>query len=89
MKRDWIDEAARLFQADKTDRLTNHNHCEECAVHDQTLINSSIDTIGLEQLGNPGWAPICFCSDEGKKYYMPSLIRLRIETIDDEFYFEQ
>ncbi|MEH6471927.1 MAG: hypothetical protein V7752_11805 [Halopseudomonas sp.] len=86
---DWINEAKRHFRMTKPRHFTNYNHCEECAEHDQTLINCSIDTIGLEELGNPGWDPLCFCSAEGKKYYMPALIRLCLETIDDQFYFEQ
>ena len=32
---------------------------------------------------------MCFCSVEGKKYYMPALIRLCLETIDDDHYFDQ
>lgn len=85
----WIDEAKRIFRMDKPEHFTNHEHCCECEEHDQTLIRSSIDEIGLEELGNPGWDPICFASSEGKKYYMPSFIRLSLDTIDDEFYFAQ
>ena len=46
-------------------------------------------TIGLDELGNPGWVPICFCSEEGIKYYMPAFIRLSFETIANDFYFGQ
>ena len=83
----WIEDSKKIFFAKKPEHFTNFGHCEECAEHDETLINSSIDTIGLEELGNPGWDPICFSSEEGKKYYMPSLIRLSLDTIDSEFYF--
>lgn len=89
MSMDWINEAKRIFCMDKPKHFTNYKHCEECEEHDQTLVNSSIDTISLEELGNPGWDPICFSSAEGKKFYMPALIRLSLETIDDDFYFGQ
>lgn len=85
----WIEEAKRVFAADKPEHFTNYTHCEECAEHDQTLKQADIDQIGLEELGNPGWDPLCFSSSEGKKYYMPALIRLSLETIHDEFYFGQ
>jgi hypothetical protein len=41
------------------------------------------------ELGNPGWDPVCFCSNNGKKYYMPAFIRLSLETMREEFYFGQ
>lgn len=74
---------------EKPKHFTNYKHCEECEEHDQTLINSSIDTIGLDELGSPGWDPICFSTEKGKQYYMPSFIRLSLETMGDEFYFGQ
>ena len=86
---DWISEAKRVFLAEKPEHFTNYQHCEECMEHDETLLNSTIDTIGLEELGNPGWDPICFCSAEGVKYYMPSFIRLSLTSMDNEFYLEQ
>ncbi len=86
---DLIEEAKKLFKAEKPEHFTNYTHCEECAEHDQTLLNSTIDTITINELGYPGWDPICFSSVEGKKYYMPSLIRLSLETVLDELYFSQ
>ena len=86
---DWFDEAKRVFLVEKPEHFTDFNHCEECADHDETLRSSSVEQIGLEQLGNPGWDPLCFCSTEGLKYYLPALVRLSVETIEREFYFEQ
>ncbi|WP_421868839.1 hypothetical protein [Motiliproteus sp.] len=86
---DWITEAKRLFRMEKPEHFTNYRHCEECEEHDQTLIGATLDSIGLEELGNPGWDPICFATNEGKKYYMPALIRLSLETLDNDFYFAQ
>jgi len=85
----WILEAKRVFDVPKPEHFTNYKHCEECAEHDETLINSDIDTIGLDELGKPGWNPICFCSEEGQKYYLPAFIRLSLETMSDDFYFGQ
>ncbi len=87
---DWVNRAKKIFYCEKPQHFTNYRHCEECQEHDETLIGSSIDSISLEELGNPGWDPICFCGDEGKKYYMPAFIRLSLETMDsNDFYLEQ
>jgi hypothetical protein len=86
---DWVQKAKILFESERPEHFTNYKHCEECAEHDETLRNAEIDTIGLDVLGNPGWDPICFSTVEGKKYYMPSFIRLCLETIENEFYFGQ
>lgn len=80
---DWKQEARRLFSVPKPAHFTNYQHCCECAEHDQTLINCDVDSIGVEQLGNPGWDPLCFCSEEGFIYYMPALVRLTLDTIAD------
>lgn len=85
----WCSQASELFRMDKPEHFTNHEHCDECAEHDQTLLNSSIAEISMKELGNPGWDPICFASAEGTKYYMPALIRLCFETLQDDFYFAQ
>ena len=86
---DWIKESKKIFNLDKPAHFTNYKHCEECAEHDETLLSANIDCIGLSELGNPGWDPICFCTPIGKKYYMPSFIRLSLETINKEFYLGQ
>ena len=87
---DWIEEAKKLFAAKKPDHFTDFEHCSECAEHDETLLRSSIDRISLVELGNPGWDPMCFCSPEGIEYYFPALVRLSLETAEnDEFYFDQ
>ena len=62
----------------KPSHFTNYQHCEECAEHDQTLREHDRDTLGLDQLGNPGWDPLCFCTPEGKAYYFPTLARLSL-----------
>jgi hypothetical protein len=86
---DWIEQAKTLFNLEKPAHFTNFNHCEECAEHNQTLINSDIERIGLSELGNGGWDPLCFCSTDGMKYYLPALIRLCFESMETDFYFAQ
>lgn len=86
---DWFEEAKTLFNAPKPTHFTNFTHCDECAEHDRTLLESDVERIGLTELGNPGWDPICFCSEDGKKYYLPALIRLSVDTIASDFYFDQ
>ncbi|NNE63820.1 MAG: hypothetical protein HKN34_07045 [Gammaproteobacteria bacterium] len=86
---DWIKEAKKKFAAKKPQHFTDFNHCAECAEHDKTLLASSIDQIGMNELGNPGWDPLCFCSAPGIDYYIPALLRLSLDTVTNEFYFEQ
>jgi hypothetical protein len=61
--------------------FTNYRHGCQCAEHDAVLTASDVNAIGLQQLGNPGWDPLCFTSAEGLLYYMPALIRLTLETM--------
>lgn len=85
----WVEVAAELFHARKPEHFTNYRHCCECAEHDETLLNSEIETIGMAELGNPGCDPICFTSPEGKKYYVPAFVRLTLETMTGDFYLDQ
>ena len=62
---DWVQHAKRLFRMPKPVHFTTYRHCCECAEHDETLLAYDIDSIGIEQLGNPGWDPLCFVSVEG------------------------
>ena len=84
-----FDEAKLVFNEIKPAHFTNFNHCEECAEHDRTLLETDVDQISLNELGNPGWDPLCFCSEVGKKYYLPALIRLSLDTVGTDFYFGQ
>ena len=88
---DWKNQAKQIFDMPKPEHFTNYRHCCECAEHDQTLLSCDVDSIGLAELGNPGWDPLCFCSPEGFIYYMPALVRLTLDTIDDpkQSYLEQ
>ncbi|WP_109124866.1 hypothetical protein [Dyella sp. C11] len=69
-----VDEAFGLLS--KPDHFTNYTHCPECADHDELLRNRTRDTLTFQDVGNPGWEPMCFSSAEGVAFYMPSLARL-------------
>lgn len=88
---EWKQQAKLIFNVAKPIHFGNYRHCCECAEHDQTLSASDVGSIGLEQLGNAGWDPLCFSSADGLLYYMPALIRLTLDTIDNpqETYLEQ
>jgi hypothetical protein len=61
-------------------------HCCECMEHNQTLASHTPETIGMDELGNPGWDPICFASDPAFVYYMPAMVRLALSS---EYYVDQ
>jgi hypothetical protein len=86
---DWKRQAKLIFNVPKPTHFGNYQHCCECAEHDETLLASDVDSIGLHELGNPGWDPLCFSSAEGLKYYMPALVRLTLDTMDNHTYVDQ
>jgi hypothetical protein len=71
------------------ENFTDRDHCEECAEHDETLRSCTPESIGLEQLGNPGWDPICFVLPDAFKYYFPALVRLALDSEGNNSYLEQ
>ena len=86
-----IAEAKILFCGDARPSafIRDTDHCCECAEHEATLQSHDQDSIGLEQLGNAAWDPICFISPAGYKYYFPALIRLAINDKDKTGYLDQ
>lgn len=68
----------------RPEHFTNYTHCEECAEHDAVLRSREISTLRIADVGNPGWDPICFTTDEGFAYYFPALARLALAEPDHE-----
>jgi len=85
----WLEESKALFATPRPEHFTNYQHCDECFEHDQTLLNSTIDDIGMEELGNPGWDPMCFVEPEGLIYYFPALVRLCLDSSEEWSYIGQ
>jgi hypothetical protein len=72
-------------------RFTNRDHCCECAEHDDLLRSRDLDSIVVEDVGNPGYDPMCFATDEAFLYYFPALARLALAApvAGRGWYFEQ
>ena len=85
----WKRSDEQLFWAPRPQYFTNANHCCECAEHDETLLRGEMQSIGLHGLGNPSWAPLFFATVQGKKYYLPAMVRLSLDTVTEEFYLAQ
>ena len=66
----------------RPEHFTDFAHCEECAEHDEVLRSRDIHTLRIEDVGNPGWDPICFISTAGFAYYLPALARLALAETD-------
>ena len=62
----------------KPEHFTNYEHCEECAERDETLRLHDRATLKVQDIGNPGWDPLCFASPQGKAYYFPALARFAL-----------
>jgi len=86
---DWSARAKQVFKLTKPEHFTDYTHCCECEEHDTTLRSCDVDSIGLGELGNPGWDPMCFATAIGKLYYTPALVRLSLDTLSTGFYLEQ
>jgi hypothetical protein len=67
----------------RPDHFTNFRHCCECAEHDELLRSRDRETLGIEDVGNPGWDPLCFTSAECLLYFLPALGRLALEQPAD------
>lgn len=67
----------------RPEHFTDFQHCDECAEHDDTLLRRTPDTITCQDVGNPGWDPICFISAAGFRYYLAGLARLVFEEPTD------
>lgn len=80
---------AAFAEVPRPARFTDRDHCCECAEHDDTLAAFERDTIGLAQLGNPGWDPLCFVLPEAFLYYFPAMARLVLDPEGDDGYLEQ
>jgi hypothetical protein len=66
----------------RPEHFTNYTHCCECAEHDDVLRSRDLETLSIEDVGNPAWDPICFISPEGFAYYLPALCRLALSPED-------
>jgi hypothetical protein len=55
------------------------------------LRSRDIDSLTIDDLGNPGWDPICFVTYKAFLYYFPALARLALEqpSCGHAWYFEQ
>lgn len=75
----------------RPEHFTDHTHCCECSEHDALLCSRGRDTLSLDDVGNPGWDPICFVTNEGFAYYFPALARLALLEPHGAcaWYFEQ
>ena len=69
----------------RPEHFTNYRHCPECAEHDELLRSRNLKTLSLADVGNPGWDPICFVTNEGFKYWMPALAKLALEPETEQY----
>lgn len=76
----------------RPEHFTDFEHCDECLDHDEVLRSRDLDTLSMAEVGNLGWDPICFLTDDGFRYYFPALARLALSTpaqASDSWYGDQ
>jgi hypothetical protein len=74
-----LSDIRKACEAARPERFTDRNHCCECAEHDDLLGSRDLDSLMIEDVGNPGWDPICFVTDHAFLYYFPALARLALD----------
>ena len=62
----------------RPEHFTNFSHCEECAEHDETMRSCSLHELGSKHVGNPGWSPIPFLTEQAFGYVFPRLLELSL-----------
>jgi hypothetical protein len=72
-----IDEA--FGREPRPEHFTDYRHCCECAEHDELLRSRDPATLTIDDVGNPGWDPLCHISAEGFRYFLPALARLALD----------
>ncbi|MEZ6061019.1 MAG: NUDIX domain-containing protein [Planctomycetaceae bacterium] len=83
-----IDQLTGAFRnARRPEHFTDYSHCDECAQHDRLLQSIDRDDLRLKHVGNPGWDPITFVSDDAYRYLLPGLAR--VMTRNPEQYFQE
>jgi hypothetical protein len=63
----------------RPEHFTDYRHCCECAEHDELLRSHDPATLTIDDVGNPGWDPLCHISAEGFRYFMPALAGLALD----------
>lgn len=76
---------------ERPEHFTDYRHCCECFEHDELLRSRDNETLRLEDVGNPGWDPLCYVDASGFAYFFPGLARLALEmpTADRDWYLPQ
>jgi hypothetical protein len=75
----------------RPEHFTDYTHCAECAEHDELLRSRDNDTLRSEDVGNPGWDPLCYVAPAGFGYFFPGLARLALSepSPQEEWYAPQ
>ena len=88
-----IANAYQVFsEIEKPQHSTNYSHCEECAEYDEMLSTVEKRDLSIEQIGTVCWGPVPFLTPEATAYYIPRLIELAAEGVENkdlEPYFNQ
>ena len=74
---DWIDRGSEVFQSARPSGFINCS-CLECREHEATLSKTDVSSLTMKEVGRPGWSALCMASVDGKKHFLPAMIRLAL-----------
>jgi hypothetical protein len=73
----------------RPEHFTDYTHCEECREHDDTMRARELHSLTIEDLGNPGWDPVCFLTPDAFQYWFPAFVRLVFQGDESDSYLHQ
>jgi len=68
-----------FVDAPRPEHFTNYLHCEECREHDDLLRSKDVGSLSFKDIGNSGWSPVPFMTEEAMRYYFPPLVRVALD----------
>lgn len=74
-----VDELYEAFSdCRRPEHFTDHEHCDECFEHDETMRKATLRSLSAVEMGTAGWSPLSFLTEEGFAYYMPRFMEMAV-----------
>jgi len=74
---------AAFASVERPEHFTDHPYCSECAEHDETLQQHTLESLSYTEVGSAAWNPIVMCQPYAFAYWMPALARICLAPEDE------